>query len=65
MSRNEQRDAHELRLMARLKSGVSIAQARAAANQLAARLSAQYSDTNKGVAVITIPERFALSMANY
>jgi predicted permease len=57
--RFEQRDAHELRLMARLKSGVSIAQARAAVNQLAARLSAQYSDTNKGVAVITIPERFA------
>jgi predicted permease len=57
--RLEQRDAHELRLLARLKPGVSIAQARAAVNLLAAQLAAHYPDTNKGVAVITIPERFA------
>ena len=57
--RFEQRDAHELRFLARLKPGVSIAQARAAVNLLAAQLAAHYPDTNKGVAVITIPERFA------
>ena len=57
--RFEQRDAHELRLLARLKPGVSIARARAAVNLLAARLAAEYPDTNKGVTVITIPERFA------
>jgi predicted permease len=57
--RFEQRDAHELRLLARLKPGVTVAQARAAVNLLAAQLAAHYPDTNKAVTVITIPERFA------
>jgi len=57
--RFEQRDAHELRVMARLKTGATLAQARAAVSHLAEQLGRQYSDTNKGVSVITIPERFA------
>jgi predicted permease len=57
--RFEQRDAHELRVFARLKPGVTLAQARAAVNLLARQLERQYPDTNEGVKVITIPERFA------
>jgi predicted permease len=55
----EQRDDHELRVLARLKPGVSVAQARAAVNVVAGQLERQYPDTNKGVHVITVPERFA------
>jgi predicted permease len=58
-NRFEQRDAHEFRVMARLKTGATLAQARAAVDLLAAQLARQYSDTNKGVTVKTIPERFA------
>ena len=58
-NRFEQRDAHELRVIARLKPGATLAQARSAVNLLAAQLERQYSDTNKGVQVITIAERFA------
>jgi len=58
-NRIEQRDAHELRAIARLKPGATLAQARSAVNVLATRLERQYSDTNKGVQVITIAERFA------
>jgi predicted permease len=57
--RFEQRDAHELRVFARLKPGVTIAQARTAVDLLAGQLERQYPDTNKGVRVLTIPERFA------
>jgi hypothetical protein len=57
--RFEQRDAHELRVIARLKPGASLAQATAAGNHLARELARQYGGTNRGVAVITIPERFA------
>jgi predicted permease len=57
--RFEQRDAHELRVIARVKPGATIAQAKAAVNLLGAQLAAEYPDTNKGVTVITIPERFA------
>jgi len=57
--RFEQRDAHELRVFGRLKPGVTVAQARAAVNLVAAQLETQYPDTNKGVKVITIPERLA------
>ena len=39
--------------------GVSVAQARAAVNVLAGQLERQYPDTNKGVRVVTVPERFA------
>src|SRR5260370_33126737 len=55
----EQRDDHELRLLARLKPGVSVAQARAAVNVLAGQLERQYPDTNKGPHVGTVPQRFA------
>jgi putative ABC transport system permease protein len=55
----EQRDRHELRVIARLRPGVSIAQAAAAVNLLSAQLERQYPDTNKGVRVMTIAERFA------
>jgi len=57
--RFEQRDAHELRVIARLKPGATFAQARAAVSLLAAQLASEYPDTNKGVGVITIRERFA------
>jgi predicted permease len=57
--RFEQRDAHELRVIARLQPGVTLAKARAAVDHLAAELALHYPGTNKGVAVITIPERFA------
>jgi predicted permease len=55
----EQRDAHELRVFGRLKPGVSVPQARAAVDLLAAQLAGQFPDTNRGVTVLTIPERFA------
>jgi predicted permease len=57
--RLEQRDDHELRVIARLQPGVGVEQARAAVNVLAGQLERQYPDTNTGVHVITIPERFA------
>ncbi|HEY7087240.1 MAG TPA: ABC transporter permease [Tepidisphaeraceae bacterium] len=57
--RFEQRDAHEFRVIGRLRPDTTLAQARAAVNVLAAQLARQYPDTNKGVAVITIPERFS------
>ena len=57
--RFEQRDAHELRVIARLKPGATLAQAKVGVDLLAAQLAAEYPDTNKGVGVITIPERFA------
>jgi putative ABC transport system permease protein len=47
--RFEQRDAHELRVIARLRPDATLAQARAAVNVLAAQLATEYPDTNKGV----------------
>ena len=43
----------------RLKPGVSLAQAQSSADVIAARLAAQYPDTDKGAAVRVIPERLA------
>src|SRR5262249_53526878 len=55
----EHRENHQLRVMARLQPEVTLEQARAAVNLLAAELARQYPDTNQGVTVLTIPERFA------
>jgi putative ABC transport system permease protein len=49
---DSERDAHSLRLVARLKPGVTMAQAQAEVNAIAAELARQYPDTNKGKGVI-------------
>ena len=52
------RSAHFMEGVARLKDGVSIAQARAAADTLAARLGRQFEGSNKGWAIaVTAPAR--------
>ncbi len=55
----DQRDARSLHVVARLRPGVTIAQAQAAIDVVAARLERQFPDTNKGVAVKVLPERLA------
>ena len=58
--RLEQRDAHELRLLARLKPGVSIAQARAAVNLFAAQLAARQhaaEDVRQAAVIAVVGER--------
>jgi predicted permease len=54
----EVRGDRELRVIARLRDGVTAAQARSAVDVAAKRLEAQYPETNSGVRVLTIPERF-------
>ena len=55
----ERRDNHELRVIGRLKPGVSLPQAQAALDVLARQLEQQYPDTNKTVRARVIPERLA------
>jgi predicted permease len=50
------RKQREISAMARLKPGVSFAQARSSANVIADRLAAQYSDADKGISVRVVPE---------
>jgi putative ABC transport system permease protein len=50
--RTQQRGAHYLQTMGRLKRGVSLAQAQAELDVLAANLAQQYPDTNKGVGLL-------------
>ena len=60
----EQRGAHFLRTIARLKPGVSIAQAQAAVDVIMASLSQQYPDTNKylGAQVVSEQDRMTHSI---
>lgn len=53
------RSSRNLSVLARLKPGVSLAQARSSVSLIAQRLAAQYPATDKGVALRVIPERFA------
>ena len=55
----EDRDRHNLRVLGRLKPGVSIAQARAAMAVKARALAQQYPDTNAGVSLFIVPETSA------
>ncbi len=54
-----QRDNHGLRVIGRLKPGVSLPQGQAAVDVLARQLEQQYPDTNKTVRARVIPERLA------
>jgi predicted permease len=53
------RSAHDLFVLARLRPGVSIAQARAALDNRAASLARGYPSTNRGVALLVVPETHA------
>jgi len=59
LERLEKRDAHDLRVIGRLAPGTTISRARAATGLLASQLQSHFPDTNKGVAVIAIPEPYA------
>jgi len=50
-----QRRATYLKVLARLKPGVSVAQARDEMNRIAAQLGQEYSQTNAGVGATTVP----------
>ncbi len=53
------RDNHSLRVLARLKPGATLAQARASAEVMAQQLATQYPDTDKGLRLHVYPERLA------
>ncbi len=53
------RDDHELRILARLKPGVSRAAAEASFQVVARRLQQEYPATDKGIRMHVIPERLA------
>ncbi|HEX6973652.1 MAG TPA: ABC transporter permease [Vicinamibacterales bacterium] len=53
------RDNHELRVLGRLKPGITLAQARAGVELLSRQLETQYPDTNKTVRARVIPEHLA------
>ncbi|MBZ5536593.1 MAG: ABC transporter permease [Acidobacteriia bacterium] len=53
------RDARSLHTIARLRPHITMAQAQAALDVVAARLERQFPDTNKGVALKVVPERLA------
>lgn len=55
----EQRDAHNVHLLGRLKPGVSIRQAQASLDVVAKRLEQQYPETNKTVKAHVFPENLA------
>jgi len=55
----ERREARSLHTVARLRPGVTIAQAQAAMDVVAARLERQFPDTNQGVSSKVLPERLA------
>ncbi|MGB9337464.1 MAG: ABC transporter permease [Candidatus Acidiferrales bacterium] len=53
------RSSHGLRVMGRLKPGVSVAQAQSSVQLVAARLAEQFPETDRGYNVRVIPETFA------
>ncbi len=53
------RTSHDLRVMARLKPGVSISRAQSSVSLVAARLAEQYPETDRGYSVRVIPETYA------
>lgn len=53
------RGRRSLRVLGKLKPGVSLAQAQASLDVIAQRLAQQYPDTNKGLKVRAYPERLA------
>jgi predicted permease len=53
------RGDRSLMLFARLKAGISLAQARSAVDVITRRLAAQYPATDKGLGILLIPERRA------
>jgi predicted permease len=53
------RDLRSLRLMGRLRPGVSLQQARASLNVVAQRIAAQHPDTDKGISIQVYPEKLA------
>jgi predicted permease len=55
----DRRDNHDLPVLGRLKPGVSVRQAQAAVEVLAAQLERQYPVTNRTVRARVIPERLA------
>ncbi len=55
------RDNHNFGIVARLKPGVSVAQARAELEGIAARLEKQYHGTNQGVGAVVVPMSEMLS----
>ena len=52
----EQRDMHALTVLARLKPGASVAQARAALDIMSRSLARQHPTTNKDVSLLVVPE---------
>src|SRR6185295_18165032 len=52
----EQRDMHALTVLARLKSGTSVAQARAGLDVMSRSLARQYPATNTDVSLLVVPE---------
>ncbi len=55
----DQREVRSLHTVARLWSGRTIGQAQAAMDVVSARLERQFPDTDKGIAVRVLPERYA------
>jgi predicted permease len=53
------RDMRSLRVMGRLRPGVSLQQARASLNVVAQRIAAAHPDTDKGISVQIYPEKLA------
>jgi predicted permease len=59
----DERGEASLFVLARLKPGVSLKQARASLNMVSAHLAQQYSDFEKGVSIEAYPERLARPQA--
>jgi len=55
----DRRDAHSLRVLARLQPDVPLAQARAAVDVHARRIADAYPETSRGVSMVVVPERQA------
>ena len=51
------RGSHYLNVVARLKSGATLSQAREDMNAIARQLSAEFPDNNRGIGVVVVPMR--------